>query len=411
MTDDDHSELISRLADWTLMATPDRTYQQTHPWLTFDLDLSQAPRTLWMALGDVQSKCEQIAGVLLQPAAADSFRRTLLAKGALATTAIEGNTLTEDEVVRLLEGKLRLPRGKEHLALEVVNIVDACSDVLNRLDKGKPGDITVYAIADLNLSVLRGLPVADGVSPGQVRTGGASENAYHGARASECPELLERLCAWLNGTDFAAQSGFEIAHGVLKAIVAHLYITWIHPFGGGNGRTARLVEYRTMVAARVPSSVAHLLSDHYNRNRQEYYRQLQLASEPGSGVFTFAEYAARGLADGLREQLEAIREGQLDVAWRDLVNELLGDHLPDPAVRRRRRNLVLDLSVRTAPVPLPELRLITGRVAQAYATVHRKTFLRDLAALEQMGLVAKVEEGYEADKSQPLAFVAGRQAA
>ena len=49
-----------------------------------------------------------------------------------------------------------------------------------------------------------------------------------------------------------------MAEGILKATLAHLYIAWIHPFGDGNGRTARLVEFMLLSRAGVPSPSAHL---------------------------------------------------------------------------------------------------------------------------------------------------------
>lgn len=51
-------------------------------------------------LGEAASKCEHIAGVPLRPSVAQELHRLYLAKGALATTAIEGNTLTENEVLQ-----------------------------------------------------------------------------------------------------------------------------------------------------------------------------------------------------------------------------------------------------------------------------------------------------------------------
>jgi Fic/DOC family len=39
---------------------------------------------------------------------------------------------------------------------------------------------------------------------------------------------------------------------LVKAILAHLYIAWIHPFGDGNGRAARLMELRILLEAGVP---------------------------------------------------------------------------------------------------------------------------------------------------------------
>ena len=52
------------------------------------------------------------------------------------------------------------------------------------------------------------------------------------------------------------------AYAILKAIFAHLYLVWIHPFGDGNGRTARLLEFHILTAASLPYPVTHLLSNY-----------------------------------------------------------------------------------------------------------------------------------------------------
>lgn len=56
-------------------------------------------------------------------------------------------------------------------------------------------------------------------------------------------------------------------YAIFKAVVAHLYLAWIHPVGDGNGRTARLVEFQILLSSGVPSPAAHLLSNHYNQTR------------------------------------------------------------------------------------------------------------------------------------------------
>ncbi|MDA2914542.1 Fic family protein, partial [Acidobacteriia bacterium AH_259_A11_L15] len=84
------------------MKTKDRTYERTHPWLTFNANLTQAPPRLWIMLGECQSKCIGISRVPLRPATAWYLFQVYLAKGALATTAIEGNTLSEKEVLQHL---------------------------------------------------------------------------------------------------------------------------------------------------------------------------------------------------------------------------------------------------------------------------------------------------------------------
>jgi len=89
-----------------------RTYLKTHPWLTFQVDLRLLEYLIWISLGEAQSKCEHISGVPLRPSVARQLHMIYLAKGVLATTAIEGNTLTESEVLQHLEGKLELPPSK-----------------------------------------------------------------------------------------------------------------------------------------------------------------------------------------------------------------------------------------------------------------------------------------------------------
>ena len=44
-----------------------KTFEKTHPWIRFELDLRKFDHKLWMALGETESKCEHIAGVPLQP--------------------------------------------------------------------------------------------------------------------------------------------------------------------------------------------------------------------------------------------------------------------------------------------------------------------------------------------------------
>lgn len=66
------------------MSTPapsSRQYLKSHPWLTFTLNLRPAPVSLWVLLGECQSKCEHIAGVPLRPNIAQLLQLLYLASG------------------------------------------------------------------------------------------------------------------------------------------------------------------------------------------------------------------------------------------------------------------------------------------------------------------------------------------
>src|SRR4029077_4132009 len=71
-------------------ATFMRKYEGTHPWIKFQVDLNHAPVSLWLNLGEAQSKCEHISNEPLRPSLAKELHQLYVAKGVLATTAIEG---------------------------------------------------------------------------------------------------------------------------------------------------------------------------------------------------------------------------------------------------------------------------------------------------------------------------------
>jgi Fic family protein len=385
-----------------------REYERTHPWLTFRVDLGTAPPDLWLLLGECQSKCEHIASLPMRPALHARFTRIFLAKGALATTAIEGNTLTEEEVLAHLEGRLKLPPSKQYLAREIDNIVAAVNEIWEDTT-GRYSRPSPVLLKEFDERVLASLDLAPEVVPGRVRTYSVGVGGYRGAPAEDCEYLLERLCEWLSAPALQARPGEVLATAILKAILAHVYLAWIHPFGDGNGRTARLLEFQILVHAGMPMPCGHLLSNHYNATRTEYYRQLDKAHRSGGDVIPFVLYAVRGLVDGLRDQIAWVRREQWAAAWRDYVY----DHFLDkrtPADQRRLR-LLLDLSEQREPVARAKLAEISPRVTRDYARKTGKALTRDINILKNLGLIRISPAGYEANLEVMLAFTPQRKQA
>ena len=379
-----------------------RTFEQTHPWLDFTLDLRGAPHTLWLQLGEVQSKTEHIAGVPLLPSVQEQLHQLFLAKGVKATTAIEGNTLSEEQVKQHLAGELQLPPSKEYLKQEIENIIEACNEIGIRVLSGESSGISVAELREFNRLVLRDLPVDEEVDPGEFRQHSVTVGRYRGAPWQDVEYLTGRLTDWLN-TGFTPTQGFERAFGVLKAIMAHLYIAWIHPFGDGNGRTARLVELEILLGVGIPTVAAHLLSNHYNHTRTEYYRQLDLAHRKGGDPIGFIEYALQGFVDGLKEQIGTVRDQQIMVHWVNFIHDVFRGQ--DTAAGRRRRRLAIDLSDADRPVPASGIRHLSTRLAEAYAGKTDKTVSRDLNELRKLKLIERSKKGYRARPELMLAFL------
>ncbi len=381
-----------------------RTYEKTHKWISFLIDLSMAPHDFWLDLGEAVSKCEHLSSVPLRPETATRLHQMYLAKGVAATTAIEGNSLSEAEVLKAVEGKLTVPPSKEYLKQEVENIINVCNVIIKQVAENTLPDISPAVVMDYNGRVLEKLPPKDDVVPGHIRPHSVVVgNVYRGAPAEDCEYLLGRLCEWLNGKDFKAPAGMDAVYAVLKAVAAHLYIAWIHPFGDGNGRTGRLIELHILLSAGVPSPAAHLLSNHYNQTRSEYYRQLDRASKSGGDILPFLRYAVKGFVDGLREQLKFVWDQQWDVVWRNYVHELFPHKTSKSDIRQR--HLALDLGVKNDWVGISEVRTLSPRLAADYAVKTAKTVQRDLNALSAMGLIVREGNKIRARREVILSFL------
>ena len=383
--------------------------EKTHPWINFRLSLTQADYRLWLQLGEVTSKIQHLGGVPLKPSFAKTLHEIFLARGALATTAIEGNTLSEDQVKAQIQGDLKLPPSQEYLQQEVQNILDLCNrEVQLQLNQSseKP-QLCVDLIKDYNRGVMKKLKVDEGVIPGVFRDHSVIVgNVYRGAPAEDCPRLMERLCTWLNGADFEAPDNeLRTTYALLRAIMAHLYLAWIHPFGDGNGRAARMLEFHILFSSGIPLPAAHLLSDHYNKTRTQYYRELDYASKSNGDVIPFIRYALQGFLDGIREQIGLVREQQLHVAWENHIFEKFRPIKSSPT-QKRRRDLVLELSKHDW-LPIAKVEELSPSLAREYFTSGNRMVGRDLNAIAKMGLIDRKRGKVRARVEVIQAFLPG----
>lgn len=391
-----------------------RTYQQTHPWINFSLDMKNLSYKTWLLLGEAASKIEHIAGVPLDPRSAEKLHGVYLTKGVLATVAIEGNTLTEPEVKEYLEGSLKLPPSKEYLGTEIENVIKAVNKISNELCSTDPADVPIISIEEIceyNRIVLTGLPVAPEVVPGEMRSHSVLVGRYRGAPAEDLHFLLDRFCTWLNSINPPEAQRAPIS--ILTAIAAHLYFVWIQPFADGNGRTARLIEFRYLLQAGFPTPAAHLLSNFYNSTRTMYYRMLDHAGQSKGDMVDFIDYAVQGFVDQLKEQLNEIREMQWETTWENHVYKQFSKYRPSETTNRRRA-LVLELSKAASSggwIPRNSIPDLSVKLARYYNDRTDKTLSRDLNHILSMNLIQQKGRMVRADREVILAFLPQRMSA
>lgn len=381
------------------------SYRETHPWITFEAtDINDLDPKLWMLLGEARSKCQHLAGTPLRPEVARELYRVTLVKGAHATTAIEGNTLTEEQVDGILRGTFQTPPSRNYQEREVRNVLEALEGIDETIAKGDHPVITPELIRSFNRKVLEGTNYEPHVVPGSYRSDSVVVAGYRGAPAQDCAYLIERLCQWIESDLFTSTDPeLRFALAVASAIYAHLYIAWIHPFGDGNGRTARLLEF--LILARcgmVPLPAAHLLSNHYNLTRDQYYRELGESSRTGRTTNLLA-YAMQGLVDGIRDQIDQVNVEQFAVTWINYVHDVMGQ-FPSSPTRDRQRSLVLALPSGVV-VSRADIQGLTPKLAALYAKAGPRTLTRDLNRLQEAGLIVKRGRGYRSNDSIIRAFL------
>lgn len=362
-----------------------RSYQESHPWIAFDVKLGAASPIFWMLLGEARSKCDHIKYVPLSADTARALHFVYFAKGVNATTAIEGNSLSEEQVQARVKGQLKLPVSKEYLGTEIDNMIGAYNSIIASVERGEAVKLSIDTLQRLNKEILASLDLDPNVVAGELRQHNVVAGSYVAAPWSDVPYLLDRLCEWMDTGFEAPDESQRIPYAFIKAVTAHVYIEWIHPFGDGNGRLGRLVEFLVLISQGVPLPAAHVLTSHYNDTRTEYYRQLNNASRNGGDLRDFLRYAAQGFVDGLTEAIKRLHTQQEQLMWTALVDEAyIHRHT---AAAHRQRLLAIELGKHRDWVRRAAITTLAPSLTEEYAGKTTKTITRDINRLRELGFI------------------------
>jgi Fic family protein len=333
-----------------------------------------------------------------------------LMKGAQATTAIEGNTLSDEEVKKVMD-KQKLPPSKEYQAIEVGNILTAFNELLSEIvNTNVDHYISIDLLQRFHKMVGQNLGEHFTAIPGQLRNSDVVVGRYRCPDYRDVPILLERLCQWLRNEFKYGKTEQSFSEVVIQAIVTHIYIEWIHPFGDGNGRTGRLVEFYILLRGGNPDISSHILSNYYNLTRTAYYRQIEKATESRS-LSEFIEYALLGFRDGLVQTLDIIQKSQFQNTWQKLIYDRF-DAIRQGSredVFRRQRTLALEIPF-DIEFTISQVSNLSIPLAKQYAGgVSEKTIQRDVEKLMELELVRKSKSGYIANTDILHSMIAKRR--
>lgn len=244
--------------------------------------------------------------------------------------------------------------------------------------------------------------------PGQFRNTDVIVGTYRCPDYRDVGPLIDKYCEWLR-SEFSYEDGKQqLSDIIIQSIVAHVYLEWIHPFSDGNGRTGRLTEFYILSRGGNPDITLHILSNHYNKTRPEYYRQLDNASKTKQ-LTKFIDYALTGFRDGLELTLERIQTSQLLNTWKKYVYDKFGDiEIGQKEVFKRRRTLGLEIPIdkKFTFKEIPELNI---KLAYIYSGKSDKTLQRDLDELIKNEIINFQENKYFANISVLNKMIAKRK--
>jgi Fic family protein len=379
-----------------------RTYEATHPWISFRWEPRKVPYSVWLLLGRADGLCHRLRDTAVPVDEGRDVDYQALLRGVLANAVLDGNGLTESQVHRLFEGDLRLPASQHYLRQEIEDLVKAVKGIGDRQATGAPV-MSPSSVQLLNAQVLHGLPWSADLHPGEYRSIRTTTSADDGVPSEDIAPVMERLFMWLGSDAFQATHEEERqAFGIIRAILAHVYILWIRPFTEGNGRTARLVQHELLLSAGLPAAAAHQFSIQAAATRAEYFRQLAASTNSGGDPIPFIAYTLRQALDGLEALWEEVDRIQHKALWQQHVD---GTLQPETSANGARQvKLVAGLLEQAEPVPPGKIPLLTPELSVLYSRLNPKTLQRDLNWLQEQGFVERTATGFRSKRRSLQCF-------
>ncbi|MFV3129295.1 Fic family protein [Niveispirillum sp. KHB5.9] len=226
-----------------------------------------------------------------------SLRETARLVATHYSTQIEGNRLTQAEVLEVIAGAC-FP-GRERDETEVRNYYRAIEEV-ERLAR-QSASVTQDDIRRIHGLVMEGraspTPYRDGQNV--IRDGASRGIVYMPPEAADVPGLMAELVAWVAD----AMTRAELPAPIIAAI-AHYQFATIHPYYDGNGRTARLLATLLLHKAGYGLKGIYSLEEYYARNLGAYYQALTVGPSHNyymgraeADITGFVAYFCAGMAD------------------------------------------------------------------------------------------------------------------
>ena len=248
----------------------------------------QRGEPFWFVLNrSIEQQCNVIAALARRDVAFtgpefDALYEEAVVDEAVYSSVIEGAFTSREQAMDFLR-RNRTPRSKSEQMIK--NNYDALTCVLEHLDEPICEE-TILAIARIVTRSAAEVQVS-GYREGMVYVTGREGVVYTPPRAEVVPEMMRALVKFIRESEL---------HPLLKACIAHFYLVYVHPFGDGNGRTARALSYMMLLQAGYDFFRYVSVSGVVAEERGRYYRAMRSVEESDGDMTYFIDAYSAVLA-------------------------------------------------------------------------------------------------------------------
>jgi Fic family protein len=248
-------------------------------------------------IGDIHAILERVKISEEQSGNALHLRKLNRITSIHASTAIEGNCLTLEQVTDVINGKPVL--GPQKDIKEVQNAWQAYNEMTNYAP-WSVGDL-LKAHANLTDTLIGESGRFRSVGVAIVGAGGVV--MHRGSPAEQVPSLVEQLLTWGRTSE---------AHPLIKSSVVHYMLEHIHPFRDGNGRIGRL--WQTLILSKWNPLFAWMpIETLVHHNQALYYKALQDSHIGTVDCQPFIDFMLSAIGNSLYKYIEIATETAVDV--------------------------------------------------------------------------------------------------
>ena len=232
---------------------------------------------------------ERILGAAVELSWIPALQKDTRTRNVHASTAIEGNPLTLEQVRALEEGR-ELATPGVRAKREVVNYFAGLRYVEKRASMKRIGHNNI-----LELHRILAGEVMDQGEAGRYRTITVRVGRYVPPSPLEVSGLMFDLLEWWNRESVKLSP-------VLSSAILHYRFEAIHPFADGNGRTGRALALWELYRRGFDTHHIFSVDEYYWEDRPRYYKELDAVRKAGDDLSGWLEYCA----EGLRQTLERV---------------------------------------------------------------------------------------------------------